>query len=104
MLNLNLVKNILIIGISAGVITTALVQKIKIYAPTSKCIPLISFIVSMIVGTLFALNFSNIGIIGSLWVGLFTFIGADALYKTFEDKVFTPFANMDNTINIERDD
>ncbi len=29
MLNLNLVKNILIIGISAGVITTALVQKIK---------------------------------------------------------------------------
>ena len=50
----------------------------------------------MIFGTLFALTFSDAKLQESLWVGLFSFIGADALYKTFEDKIFKSFANIVN--------
>ena len=48
----------------------------------------------MIFGTLFALTFSDAKLQESLWVGLFSFVGADTLYKTFEDKIFKSFANI----------
>ena len=48
----------------------------------------------MIFGTLFALTFSEAKLQESLWVGLFSFVGADTLYKTFEDKIFKSFANI----------
>jgi len=58
----------------------------------------------MIIGTLFALSFSSESLIYALWSGLFAFIGAESLYQAFSDKIFKPFAEMDRTIKIERDD
>ena len=105
MLDFDLIKNVLIVGMAAGIITTSLVQKFKWLMPSSGYIPFLSFVISMVVGTLFALTFSNIGIIDALWVGLFAFIGADMLYQAFKDKIFTPFGDgKDNPILIERDD
>ena len=103
MLKFELIKNVLIVGIGAGIITTALVQKIKEGLKTKKYLILISFIVSMIIGTLFAKYFSDLSIIYCLWAGLFSFIGADVLYKTFEDKIFTPFSKMQEVIEIPKE-
>lgn len=104
MLNMDLIKNVLIIAIASSIITTATVQKIKesIEFKKSNRLVIVSFIVSMIVGTLFSLSFSELNIINSLWVGLFSFIGADAIYKSLEDKIFTPFSKIheENVVKI----
>jgi NAD/NADP transhydrogenase beta subunit len=103
MLKFELIKNVLIVGIGAGIITTALVQKIKEGLKTKKYLILISFIVSMIIGTLFAKYFSDLSIVYCLWAGLFSFIGADILYKTFEDKIFTPFSKLNEVIEVPKE-
>ncbi|MBE6144050.1 MAG: hypothetical protein E7169_00530 [Firmicutes bacterium] len=107
MLDINLIKNILIVSIATSIITTAFVQKVKetIKFKKSNRLVFVSFIVSMILGPLFSLSFSNVSIINSLWVGLISFLGADMLYKMFEEKVFTPFSKIyeDGTIEIPKE-
>lgn len=106
MLDFDLIKNLLMIALASGIIITSLVQKIKemINFKKSNWIILASFIVSLILGTLFALSFSDISFINSLWVGLFSFIGADTIYKMFEDKLFESYSNInDNTLEIPKE-
>ena len=100
MLDFVLLKNILVVGIASGIITTALVQKIKSILKTKKYLIIISFIVSMSIGTLFAISFASISIINALWAGLFSFVGADTLYQMFEDKIFKSFSSMQTTVTI----
>ena len=93
MLNLELIKNVLIISVAGSIITTAIVQRIKesfTFKKSSKLV-IVSFIVSMVLGTLFSLSFSDATFINSLWAGLISFLGADAIYKAFEDKIFKTF-------------
>lgn len=96
MLNIELIKNVLIIAMASSIITTAFVQKIKeaIEFKKSSRLVIVSFIVSMVVGTLFALTYGNVDLVNSLWIGFFSFIGADAIYKAFEDKMFKPFSEI----------
>ena len=96
MLDLDLIKNILVISIASSIITTAFVQKIKeaIEFKKSNRVVIVSFFVSMLLGTLFSLSFSNTNLINSLWVGLMSFLGADTIYKMFEEKVFKPFSEI----------
>lgn len=105
-MNIDLLKQVLVIAIGSSIITTALVQKIKegFGFKNSKKIILVSFGVSMVIGTLFSLSFTDLKIVNSLWVGLISFIGADAIYKAFEDKVFKSFGKIDNTTTLERND
>ena len=87
MLNLDYLKSILMIAISCSIITSAFIQKTKHYCSSSKCIVFYSFLVNMILGFLFSMTFTNIDKINSLWVGLFSFIGADTIYRTLEGKL-----------------
>lgn len=108
MLDLELIKNILIIAMACSIVTTAIVQKIKegfVFKKSNRLV-IISFIVSMVVGTLMSLSFSDANIINSLWAGLFSFIGADTLYKIFEEKIFTPFSDIHkkDTVEISKND
>ena len=103
-MDLELIKNILIIAMSASIFSTAIIQKIKEQLKNKKLLFFISLIVSVVSGTLFSLSFTTLNIINSIWVGVVTWVGADALYKTFEDKIFTSYKNIDNTLEIERDD
>ena len=57
--------------------------------PNSKCLPLYSLIVNLIVGIVFCITFTNVTFPTSLWVGLFSFLGADTLYKTLEGKLLS---------------
>lgn len=56
----------------------------------------------MIIGTLFAICFSDLSIVNSLWVGLISWVGADAIYKTFEDKIFKPFSKMQEVVEVPK--
>lgn len=102
MLNLTLIKNVLVIAMSSSIISTALIQRIKEGTKSKKYMLLKSFIISMFIGITFTLSFSNTTLLNALWVGLISFIGADAIYKTFEDKIFDSFSSLENVIYIER--
>lgn len=104
MLDITLLKNILIVSIASSIISSSLVQLIKEATKSTKYIFLINFIISMLIGIAFSSSFTDLNFINSLWVGLISFIGADVLYKTFEDKIFSSLSTIVDVIEIERPD
>lgn len=103
-MNLEIIKQILIVSIAASIVSTAIIQKIKEQLKSKKWLFFTSLISSIIIGITFALSFTELSIINSIWVGLITWIGADAIYKSFEDKIFKKFSNIEQIIEIKRDD
>ena len=103
MLDITLLKNLLIISIACSTITLTLVQKTKKFLPTSKSIVLYSLIINLLFSYLFCLTFTSINLIESLWVGLFSFLGADTLYITLEGKLapYTKIINNSSNNDIE---
>lgn len=104
MIETETLKNTLMVAMSAGIIVTTFVQKLKSVLPSKKHIIPITIISSLLIGIFFSLSFSNLNIYDSLWVGLITFIGADTIYKLFEDKIFPSYSNIKQYIEIKRDD
>lgn len=96
MINYDLIKNVLTMGLINSLIITNLVQKVKesfVIKCSDTCV-LISLIISLIIGTLFSLTFSNLNFIYSLWSSIFSFIGADIIYKILENKVFKSLGSI----------
>ena len=88
MLNYTLLKNLLIIAIACSTITVTFIQKTKRFIPTSNLIPLYSLIINVVGGYFFCNSFTNdISLIQSIWVGLFSYLGADTIYTTLEGKL-----------------
>ena len=103
-MNLEIIKQILIVSIAASIVSTAIIQKIKEQLKSKKWLFFTSLISSIIIGITFALSFTELSIINSIWVGLITWIGADAIYKSFEDKIFKKFSDIEQVVEIERND
>ena len=105
-MNIELIKALLLVAVLSSIISTSFIQKIKTISliKCSDCLIYISFLVSMSFGMLFTLSFTNYTLVESLWVGLFSFIGADSLYKAFEDKLFKSFNKINEVKEIERKD
>ena len=106
-MNIDLLKELFVIAIVLSVITMAFIQKTKGIFKTSKFIELYSAIVNIIFAIVFCISFTKITIVNSLWVGLFSFLGADTLYKTLEGKLasFSDILNKkEEIIEIKRDD
>lgn len=103
-MNLELIKQILIVGIGASIFSTAIIQKIKEQLKDKKWLFYISLIVSIGIGISFSFSFTELSIINSIWVGITTWVGADLLYNAFEDKIFKRFSDITNVTKIERDD
>ncbi len=87
MLNLTLLEQLIVVSIPCGVIAMAFIQKTKMMFRSSKIIILYSFIINMVLGIVFTLSFGSRDIVESLWIGLFSFIEADTLYRTLEGKL-----------------
>lgn len=87
MLRIEYLQEILIISIALSVITCALIQKIKFHFKSKNRIILYSLIINLVVGLAFCKTFTDINFPISLWVGLFSFIGADTIYRTLENKL-----------------
>ena len=110
-MNIELLKQVALVAVAASIFTTATVQQIKsgITFKKSKTLVWVSLIVSMVLGTLFALCFSNLSIIYSLWAGFTTWLGATGIYTALEDKIFKPYSEIEankkaNAIELERED
>ncbi len=87
MLNWSLLQNLLVIAIACSSITVIFIQKTKKFCRNSKCIIIQGFLTNMILGFFFCQTFTNANFIHSLWVGLFSFLGADSIYKSLEGKL-----------------
>lgn len=105
-MDLDLIKQILVVAMASSIVSTATIQKVKGILKNKTLLYVLALIISFAIGTLFALSFSNLDIKNALWVGLITWVGADAIYQAFEDKIFTSFSDMNsvNEIDIDRDD
>ena len=96
MLNFDLLRNLLIVAMALSTITVVFVQKTKRYLPKSFLIPIYGLIVNMVGGYFFCKSFtSNISLIESIWVGLFSFLGADTIYVLLEGKI-APYSEIIN--------
>lgn len=103
-MELEIIKQILIVSITASIVSTATIQKIKEQLKSKKWLFFASLISSIVIGITFTLSFTELSIINSIWVGLITWIGADAIYKSFEDKIFKKFSDIEQVTEIKRDD
>ena len=107
-MNFELLKTVCVVAIAGSIITTPTVQKIKegFNFKNSKTLVWVSLAVSMLLGTTFSLCFSELSIINSLWAGFVTWLGAEAIYLALEEKVFTPFKDMqkDDVTELPRGD
>lgn len=98
MLDFDLIKIILVVALAGSIITTATIQKIKETLKTPKHLGIISLLVSIAIGTLFAICFSDLSLVNCLWAGGICWLGADAIYKSFEGKIFTSFSQMNKNV------
>ena len=87
MLDITLLQELLVIAIAVSVIAVAFIQKTKGMFKKSKWVNPYSFVVNMILGILFCMTFTEVGFVNSLWVGGFSYLGADTLYKSLEGKL-----------------
>lgn len=87
MLNLELLQQLLIIAIALSTISCAFIQKTKKIFKTNKCLCSYSFVINMIFSIFFCITFTTITFPTSLWIGLFSFLGADTIFKALEGKL-----------------
>lgn len=100
-MNIELIKQILIVAMASSIISTAMIQKIKSVLKAKKWLFIVSIIVSGIIGIYFTLSFTTLGLNNSIWVSICTWVGAEAIYTAFEDKIFKSFTNINNIINLD---
>lgn len=84
---MELLKRILFVSIVISVISCSFIQKTKFSFYHSRFLVLYSFIINMVISVLFCKTFTDFNLVYSLWVGLFSFIGADTIFKILERKL-----------------
>lgn len=87
MFDIDNLKIFLIISITISSITCAFVQKTKGLFKSSKYLIIYSLLINMAVSVLFCKTFTDVTLPKSLWIGFFSFIGADSIYKTLEGRI-----------------
>lgn len=78
-----LLLNLIFIAIIYSVIQSLLVQKIKELPFIKKGLKtwMVNFVLSFAIGICFSMFFFSLSIYCALWVALFSFIGASAIYE-----------------------
>ena len=85
-MDIDLLTEILIIAMTNSTITCAFIQKTKAKI-SKKWLISYTLVVNMVFGAFFTLTFTNSSILHGIWVGVFSFIGADVLYQSLEGKI-----------------
>ena len=84
-MNFDTLYELLRIALITGAINSLFIQKIKCKFLSNDCLIItISFFTSIIIGTLFCLTFTKFSLSYSLWVGLFTFVHAEAIFNVLK--------------------
>ena len=100
MFNIDYLKKLLIISIALSVITCTFIQKTKILLNDSKYISIYSLIINLVTSVIFCISFTEINFPNSLWIGLFSYLGADSMYKSLEGKI-SSYSDLINRKTIE---
>lgn len=88
MIDYTLLKEIILISVTSSVISNAFVQKFKDLFKCKSHICLGSLIVSFLLSVFFSISFTNLGIVYSIWVGVLSIVGSDAIYLSIEKGIF----------------
>ena len=91
-MNTELLTLLLIIAGASSVISCGFIQKTKT-SIGKKWLTIYSIVVNILIGIPFALTFTDCSIYEAVWVGLFSFIGADTIYKALEGKL-QPYSEL----------
>lgn len=102
MLKLNYLKDMLIISMALSTIACAFIQKTKGHFSASRFLPLYSFIINILLSIVFCMTFTELSFPSSLWTGLFSFIGADTIYKALEGKI-SSHRDLTNTVILKKE-
>ena len=104
MLNFDNIYELLRIAMITGAINSLFVQKIKCKFLQNDCIlVLISLITSMLFGIFFTKTFTNFNLTYAFWVGIFTFVHAEAIFNVLK-KISGNKNNQENQIEKENED
>ena len=87
MFRIEYINQLLIISIIISSITCTFIQKTKILLPNSKIIIIYSALINIIISILFCKTFTDLNIKDAIWIGLFSFLNANSIYKTLEGKI-----------------
>lgn len=83
--NSDLLLDMIYVSVIASIISSQAIQKIKaMLGGGKKFNAFISIVISLGIGISYALSFYTTNILYALWIGIFTLIGAESLYKTFK--------------------
>lgn len=84
-MNIDLFMSIITSSLTSGFIATQAIQFLKTKFNIKN--NLIFAILEFVIGFLFALSFTTLGLVNSLWCGFVSIIGAEALYNTLKGKL-----------------
>ena len=89
MIKIEYLQELLLIYIILSTISFTFIQKTKVLFRNSKFLNIYSLIINIILSLLFCYSFTTIDIISSIWVGFFSYLGADSIYKALEGKIYS---------------
>ncbi|MBQ8132121.1 MAG: hypothetical protein IJ193_06495 [Bacilli bacterium] len=89
MISMEELREFLLVSLALSTITCAFVQKTKVLWKTKNYLVLYSLIVNILFSIIFCMSFTTISFPMSLWTGLFSFLGADTIYRSLEGKIST---------------
>lgn len=73
------------VALICSIISSQAIQKIKATLKLSKTFNgIMSIVISFTIGFGYALSFYNSSMLYATWIGIFSLIGAEGLYKTFK--------------------
>jgi hypothetical protein len=102
-----LLLDLLVISITFSIILMALIQKIKSLSLINKSwqVWLLNLIFSFSLGIPFSMTFYDISLPNSIWVGLFSFIGASTIYEALKNQNIITYkpSSISDTITISKD-
>lgn len=103
----DLLIKVLLISITFSVIEMAFIQKIKSLSMIKKSwqVILINLISCFFLGTTFSMWFFELNLINSLWVALFSFIGAPTIYEALKKQNIINYnpKSLNETITISKE-
>lgn len=102
-----LLLNLLMISITFSVILMTLIQKFKTLSFINKSwhIWFLNLLFSFFIGIPFSITFYNIDLKNSIWVGLFSFIGASSIYEVLKNQNIINYkpTSVSDTVTISKD-
>ena len=96
--NSELLLDMIYVSVIASIISSQAIQKIKTIFNFGRIFNgIMSIIISVSIGVWYALSFYTSSLLYAGWIGLFTLIGAEGLYKTFKG-----FFGLEGKENMEK--